>query len=95
MAKKKNQPQGPVMPTPGFGGRISDATELLRSLQWAVHKAMSEDDYWMVLALFRASLPTLGAVLEDANVLLGESPIGIFTGTIDGNAQRSKREVAP
>ncbi len=31
------------------GLRISDAMELLDSLQWAAHKAMSDSDYWVVL----------------------------------------------
>ena len=46
-----------------IGTRIGDAMELLDSLQWAAHKATSDDDYWLVLSLFRASLPSIGAAL--------------------------------
>ncbi|OMZ74945.1 hypothetical protein AQ866_18105 [Burkholderia pseudomallei] len=56
-----------------IGTRISDAMELLDSLHWAADKAMSDDDYWLVLSLFRASLPSIGAALEAANDALGES----------------------
>lgn len=77
MAKAKKTPL-PAYQEPSVGVRISDAVELLDSLRWAAHKATSEDDYWLVLSLFRASLPTLGAALEAANVALGEPPIGRY-----------------
>lgn len=66
-------------PDPGrIGTRISDAMELLDSLHWAADRARSDDDYWLVLSLFRASLPSIGAALEAANDALGESPIGRY-----------------
>lgn len=77
MAKTKKN-TAPVYQEPGIHVRIGDAAELLDSLRWAANKAMSEDDYWLVLALFRASLPTLGATLEAANIALGGTPIGRF-----------------
>ncbi|AOJ69682.1 hypothetical protein V4E86_02205 [Burkholderia pseudomallei] len=69
-----------------IGTRISDAMELLDSLQWAAHKAMSDDDYWLVLSLFRASLPSIGAALEAANDALGESRLGRYVYSNDVTA---------
>ncbi|APD36566.1 hypothetical protein [Burkholderia pseudomallei] len=68
------------------GTRIGDAMELLDSLQWAAHKAMSEDDYWLVLSLFRASLPSIGAALEAANDALGEARLGRYVYSNDVTA---------
>ncbi|WP_175772806.1 hypothetical protein [Paraburkholderia phenazinium] len=69
-----------------IGTRISNAMELLNSLHWASDKATTDDDYWLVLSLFRASLPSIGAALEAANDALGEQPIGQYVYSNDVTA---------
>ncbi|KGS67067.1 hypothetical protein X979_5055 [Burkholderia pseudomallei MSHR7527] len=60
-----------------IGTRISDAMELLDSLHWAADKAMSDDDYWLVLSLFRASLPSIGGERRTRRVTAGGAVLSV------------------